>query len=180
MIVEPLVDRTILLWVQVHTNGLDSLNIGNVIPVIQRGFFIIKGRKAHSLKMTAITLFPTHSDPHGAPLSQEDGLNDPGDLIDKGDGTGKVVKDLDLPSLLPGHGHILEELEDGMRNVLEGPEVDALIMTKFPSRHVTMILDDFSKMLWGKGFLGMFHKSKPPLGSVALLIHLSPFSRLFS
>jgi hypothetical protein len=31
-----------------------------------------------------------------------------------------VVKDLDVPNLLPRHRHVLQELEDGVWDVLQG------------------------------------------------------------
>jgi len=52
------------------------------------------------------------------PLGDVDRLNDPGNLIDKGDGSRNVVQHLDIPDLLPGHGHVLQQLKHRMRHVL--------------------------------------------------------------
>ena len=34
------------------------------------------------------------------------------------------------PHLLPGHRHVLEELVDGVRDVLEGPKIHALVLSE--------------------------------------------------
>ena len=41
-----------------------------------------------------------------------------------------MVEDLDVPHLLPGHGHVLQEFEDGVRHILERTEVDALVVAR--------------------------------------------------
>jgi hypothetical protein len=38
----------------------------------------------------------------------------------RGGRTCHVVKDLDVPNLLPRHRHVLQELEDGVWDVLQG------------------------------------------------------------
>ena len=60
--------------------------------------------------MSTITFFTSHHDPHASPLCQVHGLDDPGDLIDEGDGAGDVVQ----------HGHVTnlrikETLKPGSR-----------------------------------------------------------------
>jgi hypothetical protein len=56
---------------------------------------------------------------HLPPLSQINGFHDPWDFVDKSDGSSDVIEDFAVSNLLPGHWHILEELENSMRHVLE-------------------------------------------------------------
>ena len=42
--------------------------------------------------MSSVPLLPSHHNPHGAPLGEIDGFDDPGDLVDESDGAGDVVK----------------------------------------------------------------------------------------
>ena len=39
-----------------------------------------------------------------------------------------------VPDLLPWHGHILEQLEDGMGHVLEGAQVNSFVVAILPTR----------------------------------------------
>ena len=81
--------------------------------------------------MSSVSLFSSHHDPHGSPLRDVDRLDDSGNFIHEGDGTCDMVEGLDSSDLFPGHGHIFEELENSVRNVLEGTDVDTLIMSEF-------------------------------------------------
>ena len=45
--------------------------------------------------------------------------------------------------LLPGHGQVLEELVDGVRDVLERAEINPFIRLKLLGTHIPMILDNF-------------------------------------
>ena len=92
----------------------------HVISIIERRLLVIKRGKAHALEVPPVALLPPHHDPHAAPLRQVDRLDDPWNLIDEGDGSGDVVKYRDIPDLLPRHWHVLQQLEHGMRHVLEG------------------------------------------------------------
>ena len=83
------------------------------------------------LEMSSVSLLPPHHDPHGAPLGQVDGFDDPGDLVDEGDGAGDVVKDLAIPDLLPRHRHVLHQFQHGVRHVLEGAQINALVVAEF-------------------------------------------------
>ena len=81
--------------------------------------------------MPSVPLLPPHHYPHGAPLGQVDGFDDPRDFVDESDGAGDVVEDLAVADLLPRHRHVLHQLEDGVRHVFEGAEVHALVVTEF-------------------------------------------------
>lgn len=64
---------------------------------------------------------PGWSRRHLPPLGNVDRLDDPGDLVDKGDGASDVVQDRNVSDLLPGHGHVLQELQHSMGHVLQSP-----------------------------------------------------------
>ena len=53
------------------------------------------------------------------PLCHVDGFGDPGDLIDEGDSSSDVVDDRDVSDLLPRHRHVLQQLQNSMRHVLQ-------------------------------------------------------------
>ena len=57
---------------------------------------------------------------HSPPLCYVDRLHDPGDLVDERDGARDVIEDRHVPDLLPGHGHVLQQLQHRMGHVLEG------------------------------------------------------------
>ena len=81
--------------------------------------------------MSSVPLLPPHHDPHGSPLGQVDGFDDPRDFIDESNGARNVVKDLAIPNLLPGHRHVLHQFEDGVGHVFEGAEINALVVAEF-------------------------------------------------
>ena len=64
-------------------------------------------------------------------MGQIDGFDDPGDLVDEGDGASDVIKDLTIPDLLPRHRHVLHQLQHGVRHVLEGAQINALVVAEF-------------------------------------------------
>ena len=118
-----------------------------------------------------VSFLPTHHDPHGSPLCQVDGLNHPRDLVHKADGPSDVVEHTDVPhlqshthktrqnaaitlevfvssaDLLPGHGHVLQQFEEGVRHVLEGAQVDALVVAVLAAGHVSVVADDLADVL---------------------------------
>lgn len=88
---------------QIHLNWFKhGLHIQNVFTIIERRLFVIKRRKAHAFEMVTVTLLTPHHDPHSSPLGNVDGLDHPGDFIDKSDGTRNVIEDLAIAELLPG------------------------------------------------------------------------------
>lgn len=64
VLVEPLHTGAILLCVQLHLNGLQRLNIQDVVCVIQRRLLIIEGWEAHALEVPSVSLLTTHHNPH--------------------------------------------------------------------------------------------------------------------
>lgn len=89
---------------------------------------VVKGWKSHALKMTAVALLAPHHYPHGAPLGNVHGFDDLRHVIDEADGSSDVVKHRDSAHLFPRWRHVLEKLEDGVRHILEGPEIHSLII----------------------------------------------------
>ena len=130
VIIEPIKDWVVFLFIEFHLNGLKGLNIEYIVTIVKGGLLIIKRRESHSLEMTAVTLFSTHHDPHGAPLCGIHWLNDFGYLIDECNGTSNVIESLHISHLLPGHRHVLKELVYGVRDVLEGPKIHALVLSE--------------------------------------------------
>ena len=55
------------------------------------------------------------------PLRNVDRLYDPGDFIDKRDGSCDVVEHGHISNLFPGHGHVLQQLQHGMGHILQRP-----------------------------------------------------------
>ena len=64
------------------------------------------------------------------PLCDVDGLDDPGDLVDEGDGSGDVVEHVHVADLFPRHGHILHQLQNRMRHVLQSSAIKYGIWVK--------------------------------------------------
>jgi hypothetical protein len=130
VVIEPIKDWVIFLFIELHLNGLKGLNIEYVVAIVKGRLLIVKRRESHSLEMTAVALFSAHHDPHGAPLRGIDRFNDLWYLIDESNGTSYVIESLHISDLLPGHRHVLEELVDGVRDVLEGPKIHALVLSE--------------------------------------------------
>ena len=82
--------------------------------------------------------------------------------------------DRNVPDLLPGHGHVLEELEDGVRHELERTEVDALVVAVFAARHVSVVADDFAQMLRRHVLLLHIDEAEFPLLGILLVMQLLP------
>ncbi len=64
MFIEPILDRFILLHIQVHLDGLQGFDVQDVVCVVQRRFLVVEGWETHALEMAAITLLPSHHYPH--------------------------------------------------------------------------------------------------------------------
>ena len=111
--------------VRIHLDGFDKFHIENVVGVVER-------RETLPLREAAISLLPTHHDPQGTPLGHVYRLDHPRDFVDKADGTSYMVQDLAIANLLPRH--VLQQLQNSLRHVLESVEVDARIGTKI-QRH---------------------------------------------
>mmetsp|Transcript_33281 Transcript_33281/g.109100 ORF Transcript_33281/g.109100 Transcript_33281/m.109100 type:complete len:1053 (+) Transcript_33281:4096-7254(+) len=178
-IVEPVDDGLILVVVQFHLDGLEGLDIQHVVTVIQRRLLIIERREAHALEVATVTLLSSHHDPHGAPLRQIDGLDDLLALCTERDGTTAVVDRPAIPDLLPWHGHVLEELVDGVRQVLQGAQVDALVVAELARRHVSVVLDNLTDVLRGHLFLLLLNHTELALLTVPLGVQGLPLTGLF-
>lgn len=77
-----------------------------------------------------------------------------GDMVQSGDFADLLHKvsfvDHCLPNIayLPWTWNILQQLQDSVRDVFQRSKVHTLIIPELPVRHVAMILDDLSDMLW--------------------------------
>ena len=83
---------------------------------------------------------------YSPPLRYVYGLHHPGNLVDECDSTGDVVKNLDITNLFPWHRHVLHQLHDGVRHVLQGTET---FVVKIASRyHKTLDLNETGSCLY--------------------------------
>ena len=73
-----------------------------------------------------------------------DRLNNSWNFIDEGNGARDVVEDRHLANLFPRIWNIFEQLHDGVRDVFEGAEVHALVVSELTVAHVSVIFNDFS------------------------------------
>mmetsp|Transcript_42648 Transcript_42648/g.166461 ORF Transcript_42648/g.166461 Transcript_42648/m.166461 type:complete len:380 (-) Transcript_42648:539-1678(-) len=174
VIVEPLVNCRVLVLVQIHPNGFQRIHIHYIVSIVERWLLIVKRRKPYSSKVPPISFLPSHHNPHCSPLSNIHWLDHTGDFIHKGQSAGDVIKHVDEPHLLPWHWHILQKLQDRVRNILESPEIDSLIPSKLFRCHITVVLYKLAQVLWGKIFLLQVHKSKLALSRILLLDHFRP------
>mmetsp|Transcript_67280 Transcript_67280/g.140138 ORF Transcript_67280/g.140138 Transcript_67280/m.140138 type:complete len:884 (+) Transcript_67280:4960-7611(+) len=177
-VIEPVQHRRVLVLVQLHLHGFQRLDIQQIIAIIERRLLIIEGRETHASEMATITLLPTHHNPHRAPLCNENGLDDFRDFVHKRDCSSQMVKNVDVSNLLPWHRHVLQQLQDRVRHIFQCPEVNALIVTELLARHISVILDDLSQMLWREILLLRLHISELPLIAVSLGLQRLPLSRL--
>lgn len=178
MIIEPVEDWFVLIWIQFHLDCLKRLHVQHVVCIIQWRLFIIKGRKTHAFEVPSVTFLTTHCDPHGAPLSDVHRFNHPRNLVDKGDGASDVVEYLDIADLFPGHGHVLHQLQHSVWHVLESTKVNPLVVTVFTAAHVTVVANDLSHMLRRHVFFLSIDKTKFALLGVTFGLKLLPFACL--
>lgn len=54
---------------------------------------------------------------------------------------------LAISNLLPGHGHIFEQLQNRVRHVFQGAEVDAFVVAILARGHVAVVADDLANVL---------------------------------
>ena len=92
--------------------------------------------------------------------------------------TRDVVEDFDVANLLPRHGHVLEQLENSVRHVLEGAQIDALVVAELAVRHVAVVADDLAHVLRWHVLLLRVDEAELALVSVALGLQLLPLARL--
>jgi len=153
-VVEPARDLAVLGLVELHLDGLERVDVEQVVRVVERGLLVVKRREAHALEVAAVALLAAHHDPHRAPLRDVDRLDHARHLVDKGDRASDVVQGAHVPDLLPGHRHVLQELEDGVRDELECPQVDAAVGLELARGHVAVVADDLAHVLRGHVLLG--------------------------
>ena len=152
MVVEEIKDCIVFLLVEFHLDRLKRLAFEDVVAVVEGRLLVVEGREAHALEVTPISLLSPHHDPHRAPLGSVDRLDDLWGLIDESNGSCNVVQNLDGALLLPGHRHVLKELEYGMRHILQSSQVHSLVLPEPLRGHVTVVLDDFPQDFRGKQF----------------------------
>ena len=107
-IIQPFEHRLVLVLVELHLDGLEWLDVEDVVAVVKGRLLVIKGREAHALEVSPVAFLAPHHDPHRAPLRDENRLDHLGDIIHKCDRAGDVVEDGDGADLLPRQRHVLE------------------------------------------------------------------------
>lgn len=127
MVVKPVIHSVVLLKIQLHIDRLKGLHLEDIVSVVKRSLFIVEGREPHSLEMPSISLFSSHHNPHSAPLSSENRLDNLGDLVHKTDSSGNVVKHFHSPDLFPRHRRVFEQFEHRVGSVFECSQEDSLV-----------------------------------------------------
>lgn len=89
-----------------------------------------------------------------------------------------MVEDFNVTDLLPRHGHILQELEDGVRHIFESAKVDTLVVSEFSVGHISVISDDLADVLWWHVFFLRVDEAKFSLFRIAFRLKLLPFTSL--
>ena len=112
---------------------------------------------------------------NNTPLGGVDWLYNLRDLVDKSDTACDMIQDFAESDLLPRHGHILQQLENPVRNILQCSQIYSLIMSILFARQVSMVLYYLSQNLRRKLLLLTIDKPELLLVSVSFLIQLSPF-----
>mmetsp|Transcript_79856 Transcript_79856/g.222351 ORF Transcript_79856/g.222351 Transcript_79856/m.222351 type:complete len:337 (+) Transcript_79856:6104-7114(+) len=177
-VVKPVDDRLVLGIVETHLDSLKGLHIEHVVAIVKRGLFIIERREAHSLEVAPVALLPPHHDPHRPPLGHVDRLDDLLNFGTERDGATAVVHCLTIPDLRPRYRRVLEELVHRMRQILQGPQIDPLVVPELPRRHVPMVLDDLANVFGRHLLFLLLNDAKLPLLAVALGVQGLPFPRL--
>ena len=123
VLVEPTGHEAIIsslrIIVELHPDGIARLDVQYVIGIVQRRLLVVKGGESHPLEVPPISLLPSHHGPRRSPLGKVDRFDHLGHLVNEANGAGNVVEDGHRADALPRHGHVLEELEDGVGTVLE-------------------------------------------------------------
>lgn len=114
--------------------------------------------------MPTISLLPSHSQPHAAPLCMIHGLDNAWYLVDERDGTRDVIEDGDLANLLPRVRNVLQQFHDSMRNVLQRAEVHSLVVPELAVAHVSVVFNDFADM-FRREILDMRQPDVPPVNA---------------
>jgi hypothetical protein len=117
-VVKPFNYGGVFSLVEIELNSFEGVDIEDVVAIVEWRLLVVKGGKPHSLKVPTVPLLSTHSKPHTAPLGMVYGLNDTRNLIHEGDGSGDVIKHWNFAYLLPWERDVLEQLHDGMGDIL--------------------------------------------------------------
>ena len=89
-----------------------------------------------------------------------------------------MVECLDIPDLLPRHGHILQQFVESMGDVLQSPEIDSLVLSESLGGHVSMVLDYLPEHLRRQQLLLIFNVAELASLTEALGINLAPLFSL--
>ena len=108
VIIEPIKYRVVFLLIEFHLDCLKWFNVKDIVTIVKRRLLIVKRWESHTLEVTSVSLLTSHHDPHRAPLSSVDWLDNLWDLIDECDCSRDMVKGFHVSNLLPRHGHVLE------------------------------------------------------------------------
>lgn len=130
------------------------------------------GPQSETLKC-GIREYPVFNVP---PLSHVHRFDDPWNLIDESDGAGDVVENVHVSNLLPRHRHVFQELQDGMRHVLQRTEVDSFVVTVLPRRHVSVIANNLTQVLRRHILFLSVDEPEFPLFRVSLRLELLPLA----
>ena len=166
-VVEPARDLAVLVLVELHLDGLERVDVEQVVGVVERRLLVVEGREPHALEVPAVALLAAHHDPHRAPLRDVDGLDDARHLVDESDRSRDVVQSSHVPDLLPGHRHILEQLKDGVRHELERSQVDAAVGLELARGHVAVVAHDLADVLRGHVLLRRSRRRSTTSGVLA-------------
>eukprot|EP00452_MALV-II_sp_L67-6_P000143 gene143-gene222 len=133
LVVEPVRHGLILMVVQFHLDRLQRIHVEDEIA------------SETTLEMYETSLSRPFRENNSAEktsyLSDVQRLYDPGHRVTERDGAGDVIDDAAIPDLLPRKRHVLQELEDGVRNVLERSQIHPLVVPELARAHVAVVLD---------------------------------------
>lgn len=135
----------IFIFVKLHLNWFQRLYSQNIVTIVKRWLFVIKGWKSHALEVFSVSFLSAHHNPHTSPLSRIDGFDYFWSFINKSNGACNMIENLHCALLLPGHRHIFHQLKYGVWNVFKSTKVNSFVLAESFGRHITMILNYFSK-----------------------------------
>jgi len=79
---------------------------------------------------------------------------------------------------LPRTRNVLQQLHDSVGNVFEGSQMDTLVCPELSIRHVAMVFDDLSNVLWWQFCLSKIHSSSSTLSTLLIVLSLLRLSPL--
>ena len=147
MFVEPLRDRSVFVVIQLQLNRFQRIHVQQVVRIIKWRLFIVERGETHALEVPPVPLLAPHHDPHRAPLRDVNGFHYLRCFVHESNRTGDVVNNLAVPRLFPGHGHVLQQLENSVRHEFQSAEIHALVVSEFLTTHVAVVLNDLAHVL---------------------------------